>query len=234
MTQVAQTRTEARRAAQLAPAYRGDVEGLRGVAVLLVVVFHAVGRLVPGGYVGVDVFFVLSGFLITGLLLDELRRTGRVSLPGFYARRVRRLLPLSALVLACTVVASALLLPPIDRADVGGDVSSAALGVANWHFAWQSAQYLGGAERSPVLHYWSLAVEEQFYLVWPLLLLLVAGSAGLVRRRWDIAQRRVVVALVALGGASFVVSWAVGGDGTFAYYGLHTRAWELAAGAGLA
>jgi peptidoglycan/LPS O-acetylase OafA/YrhL len=228
------TRTQRRRRAQLAPSYRGDIEGLRALAVVLVVAFHAGLPLLSGGYVGVDVFFVLSGFLITGLLVDELRRTGTISLVGFYARRVRRLLPLAALVLVATVAGTMVLVPPLDRSGVGADVSSAALGVANWHFALESSQYMADSAKSPVLHYWSLGVEEQFYLVWPLLLLLVAGKAMLAVRRWDIALRRVAVALVALGGASFLVSWWAGGDGSFAYYGLHTRAWELAVGAALA
>jgi peptidoglycan/LPS O-acetylase OafA/YrhL len=228
------SRTASRRARQLAPRYRGDIEGLRAVAVLLVVAFHAGIPFVPGGFVGVDVFFVLSGFLITGLLVDELRRSGTISLLGFYARRVRRLMPLSALVLLVTAAASFVLVPAVDRASVGGDIAGAAVGVANWHFALDSAQYMSDSAKSPVLHYWSLAVEEQFYLVWPLLLLLVIGRTGLALRRWDVAGRRIVVALGAIGIGSFAVSWWVGGDGTFAYYGLHTRAWELAAGAAVA
>jgi peptidoglycan/LPS O-acetylase OafA/YrhL len=105
------TRTASRRARELAPRFRGDIEGLRAVAVLLVVAFHAGVPFVPGGFVGVDVFFVLSGFLITGLLVDEVQRTGTVSLLGFYARRVRRLMPLSALVLVATTAAAFVLLP---------------------------------------------------------------------------------------------------------------------------
>ncbi|GAA4357570.1 acyltransferase family protein [Angustibacter luteus] len=196
--------------------------------------FHAGVPFVSGGFVGVDVFFVLSGFLITGLLVDELQSTGRISLSGFYARRIRRLLPLSALVLVATTAAAFFLVPAVDRGAVGGDVSSAALGVANWHFAMESTQYMADTAKSPVLHYWSLAVEEQFYLVWPLLLICVAGAGGLAARRWVVARRRIVLALAVLGGGSLAVSWWVGGDGSFAYFGLHTRAWELAAGAGAA
>ena len=228
------SRTANRRARQLAPRYRGDIEGLRAVAVLLVVAFHAGVPFVPGGFVGVDVFFVLSGFLITGLLVDEVQRSGTISLTAFYARRIRRLMPLSALVLVVTAAASFVLVSVVNRASVGQDIASAALGTANWHFALESTQYMSDTAKSPVLHYWSLAVEEQFYLIWPLLLLLVVGRSGLALRRWDVARRRLIVALTAIGATSFAVSWWVGGDGSFAYFGLHTRAWELAVGAGVA
>ena len=123
---------------QLRNRFRGDIEGMRAIAVLLVVVFHAGVGAVSGGFVGVDVFFVLSGFLITGLLVDEIARTGTVSLADFYARRIRRLLPLSTLVLAATAVASFLLVPPIDRKGIGADLAGAALWGANWRFAAES------------------------------------------------------------------------------------------------
>ena len=139
--------------------FRGDIEGMRAVAVLLVVAFHA-GLPVTGGYVGVDVFFVLSGFLITCLLVDELRRSGTISFTGFYARRVRRLLPMAAVVLAATAAAAHVMVPPVDRAGVGKEVASAAVWVANWHFAGASTQYMADVGHSPVLHFWSLSVEE--------------------------------------------------------------------------
>jgi peptidoglycan/LPS O-acetylase OafA/YrhL len=213
------------------PGYRPDVEGLRGVSVLLVVAFHA--RLGPlaGGFVGVDVFFVISGFLITGLLVDELQATGTISLTGFYARRARRLLPLASLVLVATVLMFRPVLAPIDRPGLGTDVQAAAAWVANWYFAAASTDYLNSASPSPVLHYWSLSVEEQFYVLWPLLLLALAGS----RRRWGTAVLRLAVGLAALGGVSLLLSAVTtGSDGPWAYFGLHTRAWEPAAGALLA
>src|SRR6185312_8188961 len=148
------------------PRFRGDIEGLRGVAVLLVVAFHLGVPFLSGGFVGVDVFFVLSGFLITGLLVDELRATGRISLHGFYARRIRRLLPMATLVLAATAAATYALVPAVNRGGVGGDIVAAALSAANWRFAAESTQYMADVDKSPLLHYWSLSVEEQFYVVW--------------------------------------------------------------------
>ena len=215
--------------------FRPDVEGMRAVAILLVVVYHAGLLGVTGGYVGVDVFFVLSGFLITGLLVDELRRTGSVSILGFYARRARRLLPAATLVLVATVLGSYLLEPSLQHGAVAEDVKAAALYFANWHFAAGATQYSADTDQSVVLHFWSLAVEEQFYLVWPLLMLLVVGRGGLARRHWQVAQSRVVVALAVLGGTSLLLSWLLTTtSGPWAYFGLHTRAWELTAGAGLA
>jgi peptidoglycan/LPS O-acetylase OafA/YrhL len=215
--------------------FRGDIEGMRAVAVLLVVAYHAGLPFISGGYVGVDVFFVLSGFLITGLLVDELSRTGSISFTRFYARRVRRLLPMAALVLAATVAAAHLLVPPVDRTGVGEDVASAAVWVANWHFAGASTQYMADVGQSPVLHFWSLSVEEQFYLVWPLLLLVLAGGAWLVRRSWTAAISRVAVGLALIAAVSLLLSWrTTEAEPSLAYFGLHTRAWELAAGAGIA
>ena len=215
--------------------FREDIEGLRAVAVLLVVAYHAGVAPIRGGFVGVDMFFVLSGFLITGLLVDELARTGTISLGDFYARRIRRLLPLSTLVLAATAVAVFLLVPPIDRKGIAADLTGAALWGANWRFAAESTQYMADTDKSPVLHYWSLSVEEQFYVVWPLLLLLLAGRTGLAKRAWPVFLRRVVLALGIVMTASLVASWQQSGSGSpFAYFGLHTRAWELGVGAGLA
>ena len=147
--------------------FRPDIEGLRGVAILLVVLYHSslvVG--IPGGFVGVDVFFVVSGFLITGLLLRERERSGSISLPAFYARRVRRLLPAGVVALACTLVASFVVLAPLDRAAVALDAAAAALSIGNIRFALAEGDYFAAVTTpSPLLHYWSLAVEEQFYLV---------------------------------------------------------------------
>ena len=205
------------------------------MAVVLVVAFHAGVGVVGGGFVGVDVFFVLSGFLITGLLVDEIARTGTISIGDFYARRVRRLLPLSTLVLAATAVATFLLVPPIDRRGVAGDLVGAALWGANWKFAAESTQYMADTEKSPALHYWSLAVEEQFYVVWPLLLLLLVGGTGLALRAWPVAFRRISLALAVVIGGSLWLSWVqTDAASTFAYFGLHTRAWELGIGAALA
>lgn len=215
--------------------FRRDIEGMRAVAVGLVVAYHAGVPFLRGGFVGVDVFFVLSGFLITGLLLDELARSGRISLKDFYARRVRRLLPLAALVVTATALGSFLLLPPIDRGGLVVQLVAAMGSVANWVFAAQSTQYMAATDQSPVLHYWSLSVEEQFYLLWPLALLLVAGRGGLATRAWPVVVRRLVLVLGVIGGLSLFLSWQqTASASTYAYFGLHTRAWELAVGAALA
>jgi peptidoglycan/LPS O-acetylase OafA/YrhL len=205
--------------------FRADLEGLRAIAVVLVVLFHAgVGQL-SGGYVGVDVFFVLSGYLITGLLLRELRSTDRVSLPSFYARRARRILPASFLVLAVTLAASAVILSPVRFAPVTKDVAAAAVYVPNIRFALQQTDYWHPAAISPILHFWSLGVEEQFYLLWPTFLLLAwrfgaRSSRGL--GFW--------VGAVTLG--SLVLSVVLTPpDPTSSFYLLHTRAWELGLGA---
>ena len=214
------------------PTYRRDIDGLRALAIVLVVAFHAGLGIVPGGFVGVDVFFVVSGFLITGLLVDEVERTGALSLSGFYARRVRRLLPLSALVLVSVAVLSAVILPPLTHASVAADIRSAALWFSNWHFAAESTQYMADTQQSPVLHYWSLSLEEQFYVVWPLLLLLVLRS---VHRWGEMARRRTVTVLVVVLVVSFLLSIVMTAtSGPWAYFGLQTRAWELAVGATLA
>ena len=210
------------------PSYRPDVQGLRAVAVLLVVASHVVAQ-PTGGYVGVDVFFVISGFLITGLLLREHARTGRVSLREFYARRVRRLLPAGVLALAATNVVAYLVFQGERATQTLTDAAWALGFLANVRFAAIGTDYFDEARPpSPVQHYWSLAVEEQYYLVWPWLLL---GLLLLVRGR-----RRVLFLLVAaLAGASF--AWSVvstAGDPTAAYFSTPARAWELGVGALLA
>ncbi|ROP26709.1 acyltransferase family protein [Pseudokineococcus lusitanus] len=213
--------------------FRPDIEGMRAVAVTLVVLYHAGVPFLSGGYVGVDVFFVLSGFLITGLLLDEVRRSGTISLRRFYARRARRLLPLAALVVVASAAAAYLLVPPLDRPRIGVDALGAALYAANWRYAVGATDYLGAdSHDSPFLHFWSLAVEEQFYVVWPLLILLVVALGP---KGWGSVRRRVTVGLVLLGGGSLVLSVLLTPtSGSWAYFGLHTRAWELAAGAAVA
>ena len=158
--------------------FRPDIEGLRGVAVLLVVLFHANLVGVPGGFVGVDVFFVISGFLITGLLLRERERTGRIGFRAFYARRVRRLLPAGMVALAATLAAASVALSPLDRPQAMVDGAAAALSVGNIRFALAEGDYFASvASPSPFLHFWSLSVEEQFYLVWPAVLFLAARSS---------------------------------------------------------
>ena len=205
--------------------FRPDIEGLRGVAILLVVLFHA-GLPVAGGFVGVDVFFVISGFLITGLLLREHERSGRVSLTRFYARRIRRLLPTAAVVVVLSLGATWVLVGPLDRPDVVADGASAALSVSNIRFALSYGDYFAAiSQPSPFLHFWSLSVEEQFYFVWPGLLLL-AGRG----------RRAVIGALLgAVIAGSFAANLALThSELGWAFYSLPARAWQLAAGGLLA
>ena len=209
--------------------FRPDLEGLRAVAVVLVLLYHASVPEFAGGYIGVDVFFVLSGFLITGLLLREVRRTGTISLPTFYARRARRLLPAAALVLLVTIVATVLVMPALRVPDVAGDAASAALYVSNMRFAIQATDYLqADLAPSPILHFWSLSVEEQFYVFWPAIVLLVARARGNVDRR--IAIVAVGITVVSLG----LSIWLTSANEPWAFFSLPTRAWELGMGASLA
>ncbi len=211
--------------------FRADVEGLRAVAVGLVVLSHAGVSAVAGGYIGVDVFFVLSGFLITGLLLRERVTTGSTSVAGFYARRARRILPAASLVIIVTVVASYEYLGFLRGDVIAQDGKWAALFAVNLHLAHEGTQYLNiGAPPSPLQHYWSLAVEEQFYLVWPIVFLAVARIAPRVGLAAKLAGVLVVVI-----SASFL--WSVvqtGTNPTWAFFSPLTRAWELALGALLA
>jgi peptidoglycan/LPS O-acetylase OafA/YrhL len=206
------------------PHFRPDIEGLRAVAILAVLAYHAGIPWLSGGFVGVDIFFVISGFLITGLLLRERDRDGRIDLAGFYARRARRLLPAALIVVAVTVAASALVVSPIQFPDVAIDGASAALYVSNYRFALSATDYFAvDLAPSPILHYWSLAVEEQFYLFWPLLLIVVI-------RLWSRAS--VWLAVLAVAAASLALSVVVTGiEAPWAFYSLPTRAWQIALGA---
>jgi peptidoglycan/LPS O-acetylase OafA/YrhL len=213
--------------------FRPDIEGLRAVAIVAVLLCHAGVPFLAGGYVGVDVFFVISGFLITRLLVGELDRTGTISLRGFYARRAKRLLPLSAVLLTGVGVLAMILLSPLRNTEVAGDIVSAALYVANWHFAAQSVDYFAqGLEPSPVLHLWSLAIEEQFYLVWPGLILL---ATWFWRRRGRSVRPVlwVVLALILAGSLAYGVI-LTDDKPAFAYFDTFARAWELALGAAIA
>ncbi|WP_229072477.1 SGNH hydrolase domain-containing protein [Actinoplanes sp. DH11] len=236
-------------AARPHPGFRPDIEGMRAVAVTLVVLSHAGIGALTGGYVGVDVFFVISGFLITTLLLKELDRTGTVSLTRFYARRAMRLLPASAVVLVATLAGAWFWLPSTRFHPVSLDALFATFYGINWRLADEGVQYLNAdAAPSPLQHFWSLAVEEQFYLAWPLLLLAYAAvrarrrgaatpaacaedtTAGVRAERAPRLPLLLTLALVA--GVSLLVSvLQTRSSAPWAYFGAHTRAWELAAGA---
>ena len=219
--------------------FRPDVEGLRAVAIVLVVLYHVHAGLAPGGYVGVDVFFVISGFLITGQLVRELRTAGRISFLAFYARRVRRILPAALLTVFVTVVASVLLLNPLAAERALHDGLSGIYFGANVRFAAQGADYFNaGLSPSPIQHFWSLSVEEQFYVVWPLLLVVSSlGWLGVRRRSGrEQAQRPVIgavtVVLAILAALSLTASIRqTATSPSWAYFSIVTRAWELAVGA---
>ncbi|HLN17855.1 MAG TPA: acyltransferase family protein [Acidimicrobiales bacterium] len=224
-------------------ARRADIQGLRAVAIGVVVAYHT-GLSVPGGYVGVDVFFVISGFLITQLLWKELGTTNRVSFSGFYARRMRRLLPAAVLTIVVTVAASAAWLPPLQARSVAKDGVASALYVANYRFAAQATNYLTAhGPVSPLQNFWSLGVEEQFYLVWPALLLVIS-LVWRARRRRGRHRRQAATGprlgpaaagLAVVGVGSFLLSLHLTKvDQPVAFFSLPTRAWELAAGAMLA
>lgn len=200
---------------------------------MLVLACHAELPFAQGGFVGLDIFFVLSGYLITGLILEELRRTGRISLLRFYARRARRLLPLSLTVLAVIVVGSLVLFPPVRSDSVAGDVVAAGLYVVNWRFMAESVDYFAAeAAASPVQHYWSLSLEEQFYVVWPALLLVVAVAA---RRRGADMRLALWTVVLGLGLASLAYGiWFTAQDVDQAYFSTLARGWELALGGALA
>lgn len=209
-----------------ATAPRADIQGLRAFAALAVIFYHAGLATMPGGYVGVDIFFVLSGFLITRKLYREVDESGSLNLWRFIADRAKRLLPNAALVLLATLVATALLLPPFRHGEIAADIRAAALFVSNFHFAANAVDYLRlDARPSPVMHFWSLSVEEQFYLVWPLLLL------ALVLRFRQRALRFATPCLLAIAVLSFALSLAaIAGSQPQAYFQTQNRIWQLAVG----
>ena len=245
--------------------FRPDIEGLRAIAVLGVVLYHVASQtnpnhvgLVRGGFVGVDVFFVVSGYLITGLLWKELSGTGRISFAAFYGRRARRLLPASILVIVVTALAARQWLPPLQTPSVAKDGIASALYVGNYRFALDHTSYLSTAIPSPFQHYWSLGVEEQFYLLWPLLLV---GGALAWRRRHRYQRYRLggggpeaggvwpdrtaaglrpdrTAAGLVLGAVTvlslFLSLWLTHADQPWAFFSLPARAWELGAGGLLA
>lgn len=206
---------------------RADVQGLRAVSVLLVVLYHAGVPGTGGGYLGVDVFFVVSGFVITLALLRQHAATGRLDLPGFALGRIRRLVPTALVVVLCTGLAVWTTAPAAVLRGTGLQAAAAVLGVENLSLAASGVSYLADDSPAPFLHFWSLGVEEQFYLVWPLVL---AGLLGRGRRRTT-----TVVVVGATCALSFGLAVAVSGwFAPWSFYLPVTRAWELGAGCLLA
>jgi peptidoglycan/LPS O-acetylase OafA/YrhL len=198
-----------------------QIQGLRALAAILVVIFHA--KFIAGGFIGVDIFYAISGYLITGLILKEIDTKGNLQVRDFYARRIKRLLPASSFVILVTAIAGIYMLPSTVRASFGRDLIAAATYSSNYLFAWWHNDYQNlDAVPSPFIHYWSLAVEEQFYLVWPIFILLLARHG----------KRAVLYGVLSLTALSLVFSvFLTHALPIWAFYSLATRAWELGFGA---
>jgi peptidoglycan/LPS O-acetylase OafA/YrhL len=214
--------------------FRPDIQGMRALAVGMVVIYHLYPSLLTGGFAGVDVFFVISGFLITGHLLREYQKTGRVALLDFWGRRAKRLVPAAALVLTVTWLASRLILPATRLADTASQIRASALYYQNWQLAWNAVDYLkSDSVASPVQHFWSLSVEEQFYLGWPLLFLLAALVALTARRRARRARGHHVALFLAaavVAGSLWYSVYYTHANPAAAYFVTTTRIWELGLG----
>ncbi|MCU1423115.1 MAG: acyltransferase [Microbacteriaceae bacterium] len=213
--------------------FQPHIQGLRAIAVILVVLYHFWPGRLSGGYIGVDIFFVISGFLITGQLARELERTGRIALPSFWAKRARRLLPASFTVLFFSLLATLFILPLSSLVDSLREILASTFYVENWSLAASSVDYLASHDATLAQHYWSLGVEEQFYIVWPLLLLGATwlGAKFFSRRRW-LPMIAVVVLVTAI---SIVISLVyTHTDPAQAFFVTQTRVWEFGAGAILA
>ena len=207
--------------------FRPDIEGLRGIAILLVLLYHAGLPWTPGGFIGVDVFFVISGFLITGKLWRESQQPGGLNIAKFYAWRIRRLLPAALVAVALISLVGLLIAAPLDRSELAADGAASALSIANMRFIGSVDYFAPTSSPSPFLHFWSLSVEEQFYLVWPALIVLLTWRGG--------SSRRLIAALLIGVVASFALSmWLTDASPARAFYLLPTRVWQLGVGGLLA
>ncbi|MFM6941546.1 MAG: acyltransferase family protein [Candidatus Planktophila sp.] len=199
-----------------------QIQALRALAAILVLLFHA--KIVGGGYIGVDIFYVISGYLITGLILREIEESGMLNFKAFYLRRVKRLLPTSFSILMVTALASWLLYPGTMRAELGKDILAAAVYVSNFLFAfWQMDYQNLNAIPPVVVHFWSLAVEEQFYLFWPIIVLIAFKFGG----RKKLFQVIGAITLISFAWSLYLTQ----ASPIWAFYSLPTRAWELGIGA---
>ncbi|GHF15484.1 acyltransferase family protein [Pseudolysinimonas yzui] len=215
-----------------------EVQALRALAVMLVVVYHVWPGRLTGGFVGVDVFFVISGYLITAHLLREYAAEGRIRVAAFWSRRIRRLLPAAFLVLAVCAIAAFFVLPDVVRSDALRQIAAASLYGLNWVLAIDAVDYLAAGDTATVVqHYWTLSVEEQFYVLWPLVLVVAAFVAARFSRSRKVGHPARLVAVVAAVvvvvslAYSIVFTWL---NPAFAYFSTFTRAWEFAAGGSLA
>ncbi len=216
--------TQARVTQTPSKGFRADIEGMRGIAVLLVVMFHCGVPGFDGGFIGVDVFFALSGYLITGLILTEIARTGKLGFRNFYARRARRLLPASGLMVLGTLLLSVLVYSPLEVARFAKWASYTSLYISNFMFMRDASNYFASdVATNPFLHTWSLAIEEQFYLVWPALI---------VTALWVLkSRRRLAILLMLLSSISLVLCvWLTHSRQPWAFFSLPARAWEFGFG----
>jgi peptidoglycan/LPS O-acetylase OafA/YrhL len=211
--------------------YRPEVDGLRAIAVIFVILFHAGFPLAPSGFIGVDVFFVISGFLITSLLAQELQETGTIRLVGFWARRARRILPAAILVLFASLAFAAPVLGPLQRVAALRDFAAAAVYILNWSLARRATDYFDiETDPSLFLHYWSLSIEEQFYVVWPLLILAAIFFAAKSGR-----QPRLAALCITITAASLIFCiYLTSRNQPLAFFSTFSRAWELSLGATVA
>ncbi len=204
--------------------YRPDIDGLRAIAVLTVVLYHFGVSLFDGGFVGVDIFFVISGYLITGIIYDQLQQK-RFTLRNFYARRFKRILPPLIVVVLFTLIAGYFFLLPGEYADLSTSSVYAVFGFSNYFFMWNTGYFDNAAELKPLLHAWSLAVEEQYYLFWPIVMILLVKYFGTSKKSFIVFLLGIIVVSFTL--SALIVNY----DQQQAFYMIYTRAWELALGA---
>ncbi|WP_125100578.1 acyltransferase family protein [Leucobacter chromiireducens] len=221
--------------------YRRDIQGLRAFAVLVVILYHSGVPIFSGGFVGVDVFFVLSGFLITGIMLAEIQSSGTLNISRFYAKRILRIIPAATVVLFVTAIATALWIPLTEWRDIASEIATSAVYLVNWQLAGTTDYLNAEALPSPLQHFWSLAVEEQYYIVWPALIIAVLSLLrwrGRKRGKLSSPSSGIKVmagAMLAIVVASLLFSmFALSHWPAAAYFITPTRAWELGVGSLLA
>jgi peptidoglycan/LPS O-acetylase OafA/YrhL len=209
--------------------YRADIDGLRALAVISVILFHISPTLLTGGFLGVDIFFVISGYLITGILIKDVLRNKKIDWLGFYKRRILRIFPALISVVSVTLIASYLILTPDDFLHLSASAFASLFSMANIFFYMfvDTGYFAADTAELPLLHLWSLGVEEQFYIIWPFIVF--ALLTFLVKRRY-ILTTITVISVLSLSAAQILLF----SDFALSYYMLPTRAWELMFGGWLA